>query len=79
MFKNFHTTALAAAAGAGLLMVSVSPSLACIWVATNPSCTESAPQVTRHGALYDVAPGGSMINSQSHRSRQHAPAGANAK
>jgi hypothetical protein len=81
MFKKLHTMAVVAAAGAGLLVASASPSLACIYVTANPSCHESEPQVTHGRALYDVVPGGmkSLHLSAPHRSAQSGSAISNSK
>jgi hypothetical protein len=75
MFKNFHAIVMAAAAGAGLLVLSASPSLACIYVATDPSCgSVPQPQIEHRGArLYNVVPGGSTMNSPRPSAPSHLP------
>jgi hypothetical protein len=78
MSKNFHAIAMAAAAGAGLLLVSASPSLACYLSGTpchetpTPGAATPAP-VTHRGALYNVVPGGSTANSLRPSARYRAP------
>jgi hypothetical protein len=73
--KNFHSIAMAAAAGAGLLLASASPSMACIYVTVNPSCTESGPETVhgpismQNGALYGFVPGDSAMTAPSARHR----------
>jgi hypothetical protein len=78
MFKNVQAIAIAAAASAGLLVASASPSLACVNVTANLDCHESAEQAAPAGArLYNVAPGGSTTNSlraSAHRSPHRGPA-----
>jgi hypothetical protein len=83
MPKIFHAIAIAAAAGAGSLVLSASPSLACYatatpcWEAPNPGAAAPAP-VAHPRALYNVVPGGSTTNSlrpsAPHRSPQRGPA-----
>jgi hypothetical protein len=77
MFRNVHAVALAAAAGAGLLLASASPSLACIFVTVNPSCTESADQSAHGGGMfYDQARSpGKVYNRAHNRSARQIPAG----
>ena len=84
MSKNFHAIAMAAAAGAGLLLVTASPSLACYASATachevpTPGAAASAPVAHRGASLYNVVPGGSTTNSlrrsAPYRSPQRGPA-----
>lgn len=80
MFKNIHATAIGAAAIAGLLALSASPSFAC-YVTASP-CTVSPAQPAHIGAmLYNRAPSGQATNllrpSARHHFRWRVPAEAN--
>ena len=89
MSKMFHVITIAAAAGAGLLVLSASPSLACYVTAT--ACSDAptlgaaapAPVAHRRASLYNVVPGGSTTNSlrpsAPHRSPQRDPATSRSK
>ena len=87
MPKNFHAVALAVAAGAGLLLASASPSLACYATATPcweaPTPGAEAPAPAAHRRLYNVVPGGLTTNSlrpsAPHRSPQRGNAMSGAK
>jgi hypothetical protein len=83
MPKIFHAIAIAAATGAGSLVLSASPSLACYatatpcWEAPDPGAKAQAPVAHPRG-LYNFAPGGSTTNSPRpsapHRALQRGPA-----
>jgi hypothetical protein len=84
MPKIFHAIAIAAATGAGSLVLSASPSLACYASATacheapTPRAEAPAPVAHRGASLYNVVPGGSTSNSlrpsAPYRSPQRGPA-----
>ena len=83
MPKIFHAIAIATATGAGSLMLSAGPSLACYatatpcWEAPDPSAKAPAP-VAHPRALYNFTPGGSTTNSlrpsAPYRAPQRGPA-----
>jgi hypothetical protein len=72
LLKNVHAVAIAAAASAGLLVLSASPSSAC-YVTASP-CTELQDQIPHQGArLYDVVPGGLTTHSLGPTAPHHGP------
>jgi hypothetical protein len=84
MPKIFHAIAIATAIGAGSLVLSASPSLACYVSASachetpTPGAEAPAPVAHRGARLYNVVPGGSTTSSlrpsAPYRSPQRGPA-----
>jgi len=85
--KYFHTIAAVAVASAGIVLASVSPSLAYYATATPcfeapmPDAAEPAPAAHGGARLYNMVPGGSATFSPgpSHRAPQHDRATSSSK
>jgi hypothetical protein len=64
MLKTINTVAIAAAASAGLLMATASPSLAC-WVSASECHEGAAPAAAHERPLYNSVPGATTTGARS--------------